>query len=295
MNKNVLFMVNSQYQLFNAIVLCATECRNEDCDLLVKNEEVLNEDILVSLHNSKLFKEIIVGIGSKTIDIKYDKLFVASPEKEWKMIYQQYAIRHKQVRIVSFGKGENMYSLFDNFETVSVCNPFSDESVKSVIECIYGPLYDIKGMYVYLDDATEDDFDTDTLLPVLDMIGKDKVLFISASEERSEKIRTLGIRTIGNNKLSYKTKIVWAGTEGNGVIIPSLGYDDLMLIYGDLKTDVIILDRILKKSENDLEIINQMKLFIEDNKETERFGIYMPDSMEELKEVLRYFRIRNNN
>lgn len=136
--KKVLFLVGSVYQLFNAITLRMTECKDCHCDLLMNMMTKWNPEMLLRLSKSGIF-ESVHQVDTSVIDERfwkqdnesrkeivdnpnlffdqipispvYDEFFVAKEHLSWKILYRYQVLSGKKTRVVMFEEGIRSYTL----------------------------------------------------------------------------------------------------------------------------------------------------------------------------------------
>lgn len=327
MNSNVLFLVSSPYQLFNAIVLSATECKNEECDLVININKELSVEILDKVQSSQLFETIITDISKQTVEIKYDKFFIASPNKEWEMLYRQHVIRGRDVEVCLFDNGYNTYEAFGNdirsavedgytcfenkvtcgyyyypqfaiykeIKTKKIINPFNNLQTRCLIESIYGGIDSLKGMYIYIDNTNKKNFNEDVVLHISDIIGRDRIVFMLKSDEKYEKVIEHSLNYVEKNMLPDAVKIMQACMEGACVIMPDLYILKLPYMYYALGANIIIINRILELGENDIDKREEIDTYINDIQTSDDTRVYTPSSMVEFEELFRYYNFKCDN
>lgn len=136
--KRVLFLVGSTYQLFGAITLRMTVCRDCECDLLLRSAIQWQEDMLERLRREGTFTTIhrpdfteiesrfwtlsdedkraimddpLAYFGSEPVPPVYDELYAALDPIAWKLIYRYHRINGKVPDLYQFDEGTRSYTL----------------------------------------------------------------------------------------------------------------------------------------------------------------------------------------
>lgn len=137
--KQVLFCAESVYQLFNAIILRMTEQQEADCDLLLSNITDWNEEMILRLKASGVFRHVTIPdihtveyrfwdmsleekleavknpdlffVDGLPLELTYSVLFFPIDHIYWKMLYWYEAIHGLQPKIMMYDEGVRAYTI----------------------------------------------------------------------------------------------------------------------------------------------------------------------------------------
>lgn len=138
MNKKVLFLVASPYQLFNAIVIRMTIKKECSCDILLRSAITWNENVIDRVceegifdnilrpefteresrfwelsdeEKEELVKDPVKYYGEAPIQPIYDEMFAALDAAAWKLIYYYQVLNGKKPDLYQFDEGIRSYSI----------------------------------------------------------------------------------------------------------------------------------------------------------------------------------------
>lgn len=165
--KKCLFMVGSIYQLLNVIILRLTECKDSDCDLILRSSTIWNNDIIDAVKKENLFTEIYcpdytqaeIDFWGLSLEEKkekianpllflgtppplapiYDEMYAGVAHISWKLIYRQQLLSGKKPKVFMFDEGIRSYTIdlpkIDNEAYLD--GEYAEEPFVNAIEALY--------------------------------------------------------------------------------------------------------------------------------------------------------------
>ena len=209
MMDNILFLVASPYQLFNAIVIRMSVLQECRCDILLRSAISWNEDMLKRLEEEKVFGRLYrpdftevessfwglsdeekmelvenpdLYYGEEPIEFIYDKIFAALDSAAWKILYHQCVLKGKKPDVIQYDEGLRSYSM--DFKKSDNRPFFMGEYGKNNF------CNAINGMYLYRPEVySVDEYDYELYKlpnPYENTILKEKLTYIFGNEPMPE-------------------------------------------------------------------------------------------------------------